>query len=444
MTKPRELSLFQAAEQLRRGELSAEALLLSCLERIEARQPEIRAWVRLYSEEALETARRQDRDSPGGRWRGPLHGIPLGIKDIIDVQGMETKAGSEAYDGGEAEADAPVVAALRDAGAIVLGKTVTTPFAFRDPSATRNPWNPAHSPGGSSAGSGAAVADRMCLAALGTQTAGSVLRPAAFNGVVGFKSGYGEVSVEGVVPLSWQFDHVGTLTRTVEDAHLLWHIMRTRRTLDWQSTREKLPSVLLPKGPRRIWRVRDFFETESSPECLNNLEAVCRELAASGVEIVERSLPISFAKVRDTYRMILTTEAALFHRESYAMRKHLYTPHLAELFEAGLQVRAVDYVAAVRHRSEMRKEIAEILAGVDAAIMSSALTSAPLPDTTGDPLFNMPWSVCGIPALSLPSGLSDSGLPLGVQLVSGPGAEEELLSTGGWVESLLAFHGAPP
>ncbi len=446
MAEPRDLSLFHAGELMRKGQLSAEGLVLSCLERIEARQPEIRAWVTLDAEGALEAARRMDREARARRWRGPLHGIPLGIKDIFDVKGMETKAGSEAYEGGIAERDADSVARLREAGAIFLGKTVTTEFAHRHPSATRNPWNTAHTPGGSSSGTGAAVGDRMCLAGLGSQTAGSVLRPAAFNGVVGFKPSYGAISTAGVVPLSWQLDHVGCLTRKVEDAHLLWHLMRTEPAHDWQATEDKLPPALRPRAPLRIWRVREFFEAESAPECLLNLEKACLRLEKSGARIVEKPLPRSFTQINEVHQIIMATEAATYHRDRFAERRHLYTADFSELVEDGKAILGTDYLAALRRREIMREEIALAMSEVDLAITPGSTTAPPklTENTTGNALFQRPWSLCGLPSLSLPTEVNGENLPLAVQLVAAEGQEERLLQYGGWCESLFAFDGSPP
>lgn len=445
MNEPRTLSVFQAGEQMRRGRLTSEALVTSCLERIEAREPLVRAWVSLHSQEALETARLMDREAQRQHWRGPLHGIPMGIKDIIDVAGMETKAGSEAYQEGVAERDADCVGRLREAGAIILGKTVTTEFAFRNPSETRNPWNTEHTPGGSSAGSGGAVGDRMCLAALGTQTAGSVLRPAAFNGLVGFKASLDDISTTGVVPVSWQLDHVGCLTRTVEDAHLLWHLMRRRRTLDWQSTRDKLPPPLLPKAPVKVWRMREIFELESSPECLVNLEKACLRLERGGARFVEKPLPESFRNLDEIHQIIMATEAATFHREMFAERKHLYSHHMADLVREGQAMKATDYIEARRQRERMRQDIAEALQDVDVAIMPSSVTPPPRlsENTTGNARFNRPWSLCGNPSLALPTGVTDENLPLGIQLTTAPHEEEKLLRIGGWCESVFGFNEAP-
>jgi aspartyl-tRNA(Asn)/glutamyl-tRNA(Gln) amidotransferase subunit A len=360
---------------------------------------------------------------------------------------METKAGSEAYQEGVAEKDAECVARLRDAGAIILGKTVTTEFAFRNPSQSRNPWNTDYTPGGSSAGSGAAVGDRMCLAALGTQTAGSVLRPAAFNGVTGFKPSLDEISTAGVVPLSWQLDHVGTLTRTVEDAHLLWHIMRRQHTLDWQSTRNKLPPPLRPKAPARIWRIREFFELESSPECLVNLEKACLRLEQNGARIVEQSLPDSFKGLDETHQIIMATEAGTAHKQRFAEHSQFYSHHMADLVREGQAMKATDYIEARRHRERMREDFAAAMrdVDVDVAIMPSSVTPPPnlRENITGNARFNRPWSLCGNPSLSIATDVTEENLPLAVQLACAPHMEERLLEIGGWCESVIGFRAQP-
>lgn len=443
MTEPRELTLFHAAEKMRRGLLTAEELLLSCLERVEARQPEIRAWATVHAEEALERARLLDSDAERQHWQGPLHGIPLGIKDIIDVRGMETKGGTEAYEGGTAGKDAECVRRLREAGAVIMGKLATTPFAFQDPAETRNPWNINHTPGGSSAGSAAAVADRMCLAALGTQTGGSVLRPAAYTGLVGFKPTHGWIPTTGVLPLSDQLDHVGLLARSVEDANLLWQVMRPLQTLDWQSTRNKMPPTLLPAAPRKLWRIRGRFEEEAEPQCLVNLERACLKLEENHVKIVEKQLPASMERAMESYQAIVSADAAAVHQERYSRRKHLYPPLLAELIEEGLRGKAVHYAEALLHRNRLRQEMAAELEQVDGAIMPTTPSPPPGLESTGSARFNIPWSLCGFPSITLPAGLTGDNLPLGVQLIANTGGEEQLLRISGWCESLLGFDQAP-
>ena len=266
--------IHQAIRRMRAGDLTARALIESCLERIHEREDTICAWVEVYEEQALEEAGKCDAEFRKGSWRGDLHGIPIGVKDIIHVKGMWTRYGTAVYPPHRADDDAPSVQRLRAAGAIILGKTETTPLANNDPAITRNPWNPEHTPGGSSSGSGAAVADRMCLAAIGTQTGGSLLRPAAYNGIVGFKPTYGYISSAGVMANSWSLDTVGLHTRCVEDAGILWRNMREDHPIPFACM--PIPPNITPKQSSnrvpRLGYIREFFEKEISPEVLKNLE----------------------------------------------------------------------------------------------------------------------------------------------------------------------------
>lgn len=445
MTEPRELSVYHAGELMRRGELSAEALTRSCLERIAARDPGLRAWVHVDAEGALEAARGLDDEARRLRWQGPLHGIPVGIKDIIDVKGMWTRGGTEAYPARLCDADAAAVARLRTAGAVVLGKTVTTPLAYIDPAETRNPWHPEHTPGGSSSGSAAGVADRMCLAALGTQTGGSVSRPAAYNGIVGFKPTYTGISLTGVIPAAWQFDTLGTFTRSVGDAHLLWHLLRRDRTLNWQATRDKLPPALLPRAPQRVWRMRGYFAEQAEPEADAAVEAVCGLLRGHGVEVVEWPLPPSFQGIHDAHMTIMSAETAAYNALAYERYPESYPPKLTQLIEDGLERTAVDYVAARQHRWWFQEEMDERLAQVDVAITPAAPGAAPRDrTTTGSARFNAPWTLCGTPTLALPIRLDAAGLPLSLQVIGREEHEEALLAVGGWLESILGFDARPP
>ena len=244
MPNPNELTAAQAARAIARRELTAVELAEACLNRIEALDERLLAWVYVDRETVLADARRADGAVAEGRPLGPLHGIPIGMKDIYYTAGIPTKAGSEVYKDFVPDYDATSLTLLKKAGALMLGKAVTTEFACLDPSPTYNPWNPAHTPGGSSSGSAVAVAARMCPAALGSQTVGSVLRPAAYNGVVGFKPTFGRVSRYGVVPVSWNLDTVGWLVRTVEDAALLLQVMAGPDVADPVSSREPVGDYL--------------------------------------------------------------------------------------------------------------------------------------------------------------------------------------------------------
>jgi aspartyl-tRNA(Asn)/glutamyl-tRNA(Gln) amidotransferase subunit A len=441
MSEPRELTVLQAAAQLRRRKHTAEALVASCLERIAEREPAVQAWAHVAGAAALERARTLDRKARRDSWEGALHGIPIGVKDIFDVQGMETRAGTVAYPPRMAEQDAEPVARLRRAGAVILGKTQTTAFAYGDPAPTRNPWNRERTPGGSSAGSAAGVADRMCLAALGTQTAGSVLRPASYNGLVGFKPSYGAISVRGVIPLSWQLDHVGVLTRDVADAHLLWQLLRTAGQLSLE--RGKLPRPLSGRRPKRIWRIRGMFETEAGPESLAALESACKTLAKGGAKIVELALPDEFQGALEAHHSILVGEAAVVHEAGFAAREGLYPPRIAETIRAGRQALATDYVKALRHRERLIEALAEQLSEVDVAITPTTVGPAPTPETTGPRIFQAPWSLAGLPTITLPAALAPGRLPLGVQLIAGAGQEDRLFQFASACEALLPFTEIP-
>lgn len=436
MTDPRELSITTAAAALRGAELTAEQLLQSYLERISAREAEVHAWVEIQADPALATARQCDIEAQAGRWRGPLHGIPIGAKDIFDVQGMTTRAGTEAYSPRVAECDAESVARLRAAGAIVLGKTVTTAFAMGDAGPTCNPWRLDHTPAGSSSGSGAAVADRMCAAALGSQTVGSVIRPAAYNGIVGFKPTYGGIPVGGVVPLSWQLDHVGSLTRTVADAHLLWQLMH-------HHAGHPFPA-LQARAPQKLWRLRDYFETEAEPEMLSAFDDTCRQLAAAGVEIVEKPLPGACTDLEDSHRAILTCDAAAYHQLNFESNPERYPPNIREAVSEGLNRSGIEYARALRHRRELIAQMTAELAEVDAAIMPAATGPAPAGlDFTGNRLFNTQTSFCGMPVVSLPVARSELGLPMAVQLMAGQQGESALFAIAEWCSQRIPFDHRP-
>jgi aspartyl-tRNA(Asn)/glutamyl-tRNA(Gln) amidotransferase subunit A len=455
MPEPRDLSLVEAAQRLRKRKLGAVELVQSCLERIEAREPQVRAWVRVYSDGALAEAKRLDRRAKRGDFAGPLHGIPLGIKDIFDVAGMETRAGTAAYTPRVAEADAASVACLRGAGAIVLGKTETTAFADGDPAPTRNPWDLSRTPGGSSSGSGAGVADRMCLGALGSQTAGSVLRPASYNGIVGFKPTHGAISLAGVIPFAWSLDHVGTLTRTVADSWLLWSLLRLTApaSAGRTSRRGGLPTPPgrgtlgtrkpSPRKPRRLWRLRGLFEKEASAESLAAFEKACRTLAKGGAKIVERPLPPAFDNVLAAQERIMHAEAAAYHRDNFAQRGHLYPPLISRMIGQGQAATAVELALAYEQRRRIRIELAPLLAEVDAALTPTTVGPAPTPETTGPRTFQAPWSFAGLPTITLPCALSSDGLPLGVQLVGAAHAEDDLFAVCAWAESRLGFDARP-
>jgi aspartyl-tRNA(Asn)/glutamyl-tRNA(Gln) amidotransferase subunit A len=445
MSEPRELTIVDAVNRLRKGELTAEALVVSCLERIHRRDGTVRAWVEVYEEQALEEARECDAGFRAGKWRGELHGIPIGVKDIIDVKGMWTRAGCPVYPPRVAESDAPAVRWLRDAGAVILGKTETTAFANNDPTVTCNPWNIGHTPGGSSSGSGAAVADRMCLAALGTQTGGSVLRPAAYNGVVGLKPTYASISTEGVIPVSWTLDHVGLLARNVQDSKRLFGVLRDPHPVPFART----PAGSHHHDERddgarlRLGYFRKFATAKAAVTVIEHLEVVLRTFEAAGMEIIELDFE-GFEQAANAHRTIMDAELAAYHRALFDSSGDQYPPNIKARIEKGMTIAGVHYIDAVHQRIAFQGAFGEALSGVDAAILPAAPTAAPKGlESTGSPVFCVPWSISGFPAMTLPSGLDERGLPLALLIGSGPMDEEKLFAVAAGCERILSFASSP-
>jgi len=446
MKAPREFTIKEAKDRMRAGELTARALVESCLERICKREETLHAWVEVYNDEALEAADRCDQAVQNGNWLGELHGIPMGVKDIIDVKGMWTRAGCKVYPASIAASDAPLIQSLRDEGAIFLGKTETTAFANNDPTITRNPWNPDHTPGGSSSGSGAAVADRMCLAALGSQTGGSLIRPAAYNGITGFKPTYGWVNMNKVIPVSWGLDNVGPHARTLEDAALICRILRRNITVPFLPMPvcdiSEIPDFTNRKP--RFGFLGEFLPAETSPDYIRHLSDVREAFEKAGAEVVDLKPPPSFEIVAPSHRALFDTEMAYYHRDLFETRKDDYPPGVRERIEAGKTVSGCEYVEAVRQRRMFQEDMIETLSTVDAAFMNASVTTAPFSlASTGSPAANVPWSFTGFPALSLPSGLDSNGLPFGVQVVGLPGGDDHLAAVGAWCEAVLDFSHSP-
>jgi aspartyl-tRNA(Asn)/glutamyl-tRNA(Gln) amidotransferase subunit A len=337
--------------------------------------------------------------------------------------------------GNIAKADAPVVAQLRRAGAILLGKTVTTEFACFDPPPTRNPWNLAHTPGGSSSGSAAAVAAGMCLAALGSQTGGSITRPASFCGVCGLKPTFGRLSVDGVYPIAFHLDHPGPLAPTVADLAILWSVLGD----------EEVPA---PAGgetqPPRLALLGGFFAESADAAVRAATRDAVERLKAAGASIAEVPLPEEFGEVHSVHRRIMAVEAAEHHRERYLAHRDQYGASISALIEEGFSVAAVDYAAALKQQSYVRAAVIELLRRFDALVTPATVTAAPASlETTGDPAFNSPWSLAGLPTVSFPCGLSPNGMPCSLQLTGAWRVERDLLKAAAWCEARLGFSESP-
>jgi len=443
------LALADAAEAIRSGRLSSVALVEACLRRIDAVDRAVQAWVTADRGGALEAAAQFDVEARQGRIRGPLHGVPVGVKDIFHVRGLKTMAGARGFADSVPAEDAASVARLRAAGAVILGKLHTTEFAWADPAVTRNPWHPERTPGGSSAGSAAAVAARMVPAALGSQTVGSVLRPAAFCGVVGLKPTYGRISRRGVLPLAWSLDHVGIFARSVRDAALVLSVLAGHDPADPGSVAippPELGSVIaaVPVRPPRLGLIGAPFRERAAPEMRAHVETVAQTLAARGAAVEPVRLPALVPALLSAVQVILRSEAATYHAELYRQRAGEYRPKIRAGIETGMCIPAPLYLKAQRIRRQVRLEMRPLLEAFDALLMPPAAGPAPDPTTTGDPTFNAPWSGIGAPAVSLPIGLAADGLPLGVQLLGAPFAEPRLLAAARWVEATVSLSATPP
>jgi Asp-tRNA(Asn)/Glu-tRNA(Gln) amidotransferase A subunit family amidase len=448
MPEPYELSATQAARLISRRQLSPVELVESLLGRIDALEPSLKAWVYLDREAALAEARSREADIRSGNAAGPLYGVPIGLKDIYYTAGIPTTACSRVYADFVPSYDATTVTLLKQAGAIMLGKTVTTEFACMDPSPTINPWNPAHTPGGSSSGSAVAVAARMCPAALGSQTVGSVLRPASYNGVVGFKPTFGRVSRYGVIPVSWNLDTMGWLARTVEDAALLLQVMAGPDANDPVAAREPVSDYfagLESAPPPHIGLLRQFFYDRADAETRQHTDAVVDKLSSAGARVEELTLPDSINTAFADQQLVMAVEGASFHQPMFQVQAEDYQPKLREMIRRGLSIDAVSYSHALERRRQFISDMELLTEKVDVLLTPSTPTPA-LADlsNTGNPLFQGPWTSCGLPAITIPSGLAASGLPLGIQLAAAPFAEARLLAAARWCEQVLAVRLAPP
>ena len=444
-------SLVETVRALRAGELGSVDVLEECMERIEASEPEVGAWVEIDANGARRTAARQ-AELPREESRGlPLLGIPIGVKDIIDAAGLPTKAGSALRADHRAQRDAPIVKILRDLGAIVLGKTETTQFATTDPARTRNPWNLGRSPGGSSAGSAAAVASGMCLAALGTQTGGSITRPASFCGVASFKGAWGAWPLDSIIPVSVHLDHVGPMARTVADLALVWTLVEARLRPDRAANLARAGEAIvagdwLDRAPPRIAVIEDYYFETSEPAALESFKACIARLEDAGARIERFPLPASFAGMHASHRVVMAVGAAEVHRADFAARPDTYRPKLTGLIERGLSVSAVDYRAARAHQQRFAADLSAALdapAGPDVVLSPATVASAPplAEQTTGDAQFNAVWAFSGLPTCGVPARVGDDGLPLGLQL----GAAREsfaLFQAAAWCEAVLEFPGS--
>jgi aspartyl-tRNA(Asn)/glutamyl-tRNA(Gln) amidotransferase subunit A len=449
MTAAVQTTIADVAPRIARGELRAERLAEDALNRIAELNPSLNAFITVTAEHAFASARRADKEIAGGRHRGPLHGIPISLKDLIDMQGVPTTAGSRLRSAHVARRDAAVTARLREAGAVIVGKTNLHEFAFGTTSEdsgwgpARNPIDPTRSPGGSSGGSAIGVKTGMSFASVGTDTGGSIRIPAAACGVVGLKPAWEEISSHGVVPLSRQLDHVGPLARSVADAGVMYDVMRgaSPAAID-----------LIALWGRRLGLLGGYFMDRIDEDVEVSILATVDRLRRAGASISDVTLPHA-GDIAPVYLHLVLADGAAYHATMLRDRPAAYTPNVRLRLEMGRYILAEDYVRALRGRAVIAREIERALEGVDALILPALAIPAPTigeetaPVKGGrEPVRNVmlrctqPFNLSGHPAISVPCGTTPAGLPVGLQIVGRRAATLELLRLAQSVEAALEHH----
>ena len=434
------LSATDAAGAIRDGAISSEQLVEACLARIREMEPRVEAWQYLDPAHALAQARARDQDRSQGRATGALHGVPVGIKDIIDTADMPTEDGTVLHAGRTPAHDAAVVAMLRAAGAVIMGKTVTTECAYFHPGKTRNPHNPEHTPGGSSSGSAAAVASGMVPLALGSQTNGSVIRPAAFCGVYGFKPTHGLIPRNGILKLSRTLDHVGVFARSIDDVALVAEqlVGCDERDPDTRPcARIPLQAVAAEEPP--LAPLLAFVKGPAWERAEAESKAAFAELVGElGDRVVEVELPETAQRSLDWHCTIMEAEMAANLDLEWEKGRERLSERLRALLARGREVRALEYQKALARIPILNAGFGEIFTRYDAILTPAAPGPAPKGlDATGDPSFCTLWTLLGTPALNLPLMRGLNGLPLGVQLVAQRGDDARLLRTARWLAAKL-------
>jgi Asp-tRNA(Asn)/Glu-tRNA(Gln) amidotransferase A subunit family amidase len=416
------LSACAVAEGVAAGAFTAEAVTRDCLDRIAERDATVKAWAFVDPELALAQARALDRGSE----KGPLAGVPLGIKDIIDTFDMPTDMGSPIYRNNRVFADASSVALARRAGAIILGKTITCEFAGLTPNVTRNPHHPEHTPGGSSSGSAAAVADRMCAVGYGTQTGGSVLRPASFCGAVGYKPTYNLIARGGIKFAAESRDTIGLIARDVDDADLVASVLIARPRA---GTRDTPPRIGLCRTPH--WE-------HALAESRAAVEDAARRLEAAGAHIFDVALPESFSALTEARTIVNPVERARALAHEWNRHRALLSEGLARQIETGLAIPHAAYLASLQRMKECRDLIPQIFAGADVLLVPCVTGEAPKGlQSTGDTRFQEFWTALHVPTITLPTHRGPNGLPIGIQLVGRHYEDETLLSAARWCAARL-------
>src|SRR6184192_327680 len=449
---PTKLSLSEASDLVHGKKISSVALTQECLKRIERLNPKLNAFITVTAEIALEQAREAEAEIQKGQWKGPLHGIPIALKDLVDTAGVRTTAGSELFQDRVPSQDAEIVRRLKAAGAVLLGKLNMHEFAFGGSSVisafgpVRNPWDVEYSPGGSSGGSAAAVAAGLCFGAIGSDTGGSIRQPAGYCGIVGLKPTYGRVSTFGVIPLAWSLDHLGPITRTATDAALMLQVIAGYDTQDTASVDVPVPNyvatIAAATSSLRLGIPRAYFYEALHPEIQAAMEAallVLKKLAGIQRDIAPLATNGSYSSVMDPYVAILRAEAYAYHKDYISKSPELYQAQTLKRIRAGADVTTSAYIQSRRKLEQVRRSVARAFETVDLLITPTAcVPSFAIADLLADPntlrekelltLRNTrPFNMLGLPTVSVPCGFTRADLPIGMQITGPPGGEATVL-----------------
>jgi aspartyl-tRNA(Asn)/glutamyl-tRNA(Gln) amidotransferase subunit A len=435
MMNPEALTLVEAAGKIRDGALSPVDYVQALLARVDAVEPRVQAWTTIDREALLAEARQMETEARRKQFRGPLHGIPVGVKDIFYTKNLRTTMGTTAFADFVPTYDASVVKKLKNAGAIIMGKCVTTILVFLDPGPTRNPWNTEHTPGGSSSGSAASVAARMCPVSLGSQTVGSVGRPGAYNGVVSIMPTQSRVNMAGAFPLAWSLDHVGIFSRAVADIEVMLECL----------SESPLPGHLRRADNQkfRIGIAREFFFDKADTETRTKIDDLAGSLVNAGFHVSPVSMPAIFDLHGAILRTILRSESGSTHEQLLRDKSDAYGPKLRDLVQMGELIDASTYLRARRIRRHYQRDMVRLFDHVDVLLTPGAPGPAPAGKATGDPVMQAPWTLADFPTMTLPFALASNGMPLGIQLSAAPHHEGLLLEAAKAIEEVIGFKAQP-
>jgi aspartyl-tRNA(Asn)/glutamyl-tRNA(Gln) amidotransferase subunit A len=463
-----QLCLSEASQLVRSKKVSPVELTRECLSRIERLNPKLNAFITVTADSALAEARQAEAEIQRGRWRGPLHGIPIALKDLIDTAGVRTTAASGLFKDRVPTQDAEIVRRLKAAGAVFLGKLNMHEFAYGGSSAisyfapVHNPWNLDYSPGGSSGGSAAAVAARLCYGAIGSDTGGSVRQPASYCGIVGLKPTYGRVSTSGVIPLSWSLDHLGPMTRTAMDAALMLQVIAGYDAQDTTSIDVPVPdyaaTIAATTSSLRLGILRAYFDDALHPEIQAAMEAavsVLKTLTSTQRDIAPLATDRTYSSMMDPYVAILRAEAYAYHKEYVSKSPELYQAQTLKRIQTGAEITASAYIQARHQLEQIRRSVAQVLETVDLLITPTtcvppfAIADLLDPNTLREKELltlrnTRPFNMLGLPTISVPCGFTRADLPIGLQISGPPGGEATLLRLAYAYEQATEWHKRKP